>query len=379
MKVAFDVQLLLKGEKTGIAWCAESILLEMANKEKDKIKKQLNCFTFAYDKKQKEQVYSYQKLGYQIQECRWFHDVLYRLLWNYIPIPYSLFFRKKADVTVFFNYAVPPKVSGKTVVFVHDMAYRVYPETVRKKTRRFLELVLQKSCDRADRIVTISEFSKQEILKYLKVSEEKISVVTLGVDRKRFHTHYPADQIRLVQRKYGLKGEYLLYIGTIEPRKNLKRLIEAYASLPLETPMLVLAGKKGWMYREIFQTVETLGIGERVKFLGYVADREIPLLLSGAKCFLFPSLYEGFGLPPLEAMASGVPVVASNGSAIPEVVGDAAVLVEATKVESISHGILRVLKEKGLRERMIEKGIQRAKKFRWEKTARELLEICQRL
>lgn len=377
MKVAFDVQLLLKGEKTGIAWCAESILLEMANK--DKIKKQLNCFTFAYDKKQKKQVYSYQKLGYQIQECRWFHDVLYRLLWNYIPIPYSLFFRKKADVTVFFNYAVPPKVSGKTVVFVHDMAYRVYPETVRKKTRRFLELVLQKSCDRADRIVTISEFSKQEILKYLKVSEEKISVVTLGVDRKRFHTHYPADQIRMVQSKYGLKGEYLLYIGTIEPRKNLKRLIEAYASLPLETPMLVFAGKKGWMYREIFQTVETLGIGERVKFLGYVADREIPLLLSGAKCFLFPSLYEGFGLPPLEAMASGVPVVASNGSAIPEVVGDAAVLVEATKVESISHGILRVLKEKGLRERMIEKGIQRAKTFRWEKTARELLEICQRL
>ncbi len=377
LKVAFDGQILLKGKKTGIAWCAESILLQLA--EQKKIEKQFNCFTFAYPSESKAFLEKYRKLDYQVQECRWFHDVLYRMIWYYLPIPYSIFFKKKADVTVFFNYAVPPGVYGKKVVFVHDMAYRAFPKTVRRKTKCFLELVLEKSCKRADRIVTISEFSKQEIIRYLNVPEEKISVIPLGVDRHRFHTGYPAARIKKVKQKYGLEGEYLLYVGTIEPRKNLKRLIEAYAQLPLYVPKLVLVGKKGWLYQEIFQTVERLGLKKRVVFLGYAADQEIPLIMAGAKCFLFPSLYEGFGLPPLEAMACGVPVVTANCSALPEVAGDAAVLVEPDKTESIRQGILAVLEKEELRKQMIERGIQQAKKFSWKKTADSLVEICQRL
>ncbi len=377
LKVAFDGQILLKGKKTGIAWCAESILLQLA--EQKKIEKQFNCFTFAYPSESKAFLEKYRKLDYQVQECRWFHDVLYRMIWYYLPIPYSIFFKKKADVTVFFNYAVPPGVYGKKVVFVHDMAYRTFPKTVRRKTKCFLELVLEKSCKRADRIVTISEFSKQEIIRYLNVPEEKISVIPLGVDRHGFHTGYPAARIKKVKQKYGLEGEYLLYVGTIEPRKNLKRLIEAYAQLPLYVPKLVLVGKKGWLYQEIFQTVERLGLKKRVVFLGYAADQEIPLIMAGAKCFLFPSLYEGFGLPPLEAMACGVPVVTANCSALPDVVGDAAVLVEPDKTESIRQGILAVLEKEELRKQMIERGIQQAKKFSWKKTADSLVEICQRL
>lgn len=377
LKIAFDAQVLLKGEKTGIAWCAESILLQLA-KQKE-IEKQLNCFTFAYRAENKAQIEKYRKLGYDILACKWFHDVPYRMIWNYLPIPYWIFFPRKVDVTIFFNYAIPPRVYGKKIVFVHDMAYRAYPETVRKKTRYFLELVLQKSCERADQIITISEFSKREIIKYLKVQEEKITVIPLGVDRKRFHAHYHKDQIEKVKEKYGLEGEYLLYVGTIEPRKNLKRLIEAYAQLPRKVPKLILAGKKGWFYKEIFQTVEKLGIKKRVKFLGYVADRDVPLLIAGAKCFLFPSLYEGFGLPPLEAMACGVPVVTSNTSAIPEVVGDAAVLIEPDQVESIQQGILQVMERESLQKQMVEKGIQQARKFNWKRTTDRLIEICQKL
>lgn len=378
MKIAFDAQLFLKGDKTGIAWCAESILTEFIRiHEADKY---LNFFSLGYHNKDKLQAGKYEKEGYHLEECKWFHDVLYRIMWNFIPVPYSFFFKEKADVTIFFNYVIPPGVKGRKMTFIHDMAYIACPETVRAKTRNFLNLSMKRTCLRADKIITISEFSKREIMKYLSVSEKKIEVIPLGVDDKRFHTGYTTEQKQKIAKKYRIPEQYFLYIGTIEPRKNIERLIRAYALLCKENesiPHLILAGRKGWLYEPIFTAVNSLRLEGKIHFLGYVASEDLPVLLSGAELFLFPSLYEGFGLPVLEAMACGVPVVTSNVASLPEVAGNAAVLVSPLDISSIKEGISLAFGDAKVRERLVSEGLEQAKKFSWEETAKKLWKLLQ--
>ena len=380
MNIGFDGQFFLKGDKTGIAWSADRIIQYMGNKEE--IEKQIFCFGLGYNNQNRMQVYKYKECGCSIRMCNWFHDVIYRTVWNFIPIPYSLFFGRSADVTVFFNFIVPPGVKGRTIAVVHDMAYRTCPETVRGKTRKILERAMEKSCKRADKIVTISEFSKKEILRYIAVEETKIEVVPWGVDTKVYHDRYSADSIERIKSNYSISGEYILYLGTIEPRKNIERLIRAYSILNKRkpgVPVLVLAGKKGWYYDEIFNAVEELHLEDKVKFLGYVPEKEVPVLLCGAKMFVFPSLYEGFGLPPLEAMACGAPVVTSDAASLPEIAKDAAVLVDPSSIESIANGMDMLITNDDLREKVVKAGLERAKKYRWEKSAERMEHICREL
>lgn len=301
-------------------------------------------------------------------------------MWNFIPVPYSFFFREKADATIFFNYAIPPGVKGRKIAFIHDMAYIACPETVRARTRNFLNLSMKRTCLRADKIVTISEFSKREIMKYLPVSEEKIEVISLGVDERRFHTGYTTEQKQKIVKKYRIPELYFLFLGTIEPRKNLERLICAYALLCKENdsvPHLVLAGRKGWLCESIFAAVKNLNLEGKIHFLGYVASEDLPVLLSGAELFLFPSLYEGFGLPILEAMACGVPVVTSNVASLPEVAGNAAVLVSPLEISSIKEGISLAFGDSKVRERLVSEGLEQVKKFSWEETAKKLWRLLQ--
>jgi len=380
MKIAFDGQLLLKGEKTGIGWCAENILMEFA--KYGDCEKYINYFSVGYSTKNEMNVSKYNRRGFQLQKCSWFHDVIYRILWNLFPLPYSLFFKEKVDATIFFNYSVPPGVKGKKVVFVHDMSYKACPDTVRLKTRRFLEFSLRTSCARADLIITVSEFSKREIIKYLGVPEDKIEVIRLGVNSDRYHANYTKNQQAIVCKKYGLPKNYLLYLGTLEPRKNIERLIRAYAKLlekGEDVPCLVLAGRKGWLYEPIFAVVEELNLHSKVHFIGYVSPEDAPILLSGAEVFLFPSVYEGFGLPIIEAMACGVPVVTSQLASLPEVAGDAAVFVDPYDIRSIQIGISRVLNNSKLCEYYSAMGKKRAKEFTWEQASLRLKDLCERL
>lgn len=377
MKISFDAQLLMKGEKTGIGWCAENILQRMPQYQNDF---ELNCFTLGYNKEQLTCVDKYQKLGYKINRCHWFHDVIYRLIWSLIPIPYSMFFPKKTDITVFFNYVVPPGVRGRRVAFVYDMAYKSCPETVRKRTKDMLNIALKRSCKRADKIITISEFSKSEIMRYLGIREDKIVVMPCGVDFMKYHPNYADEEVVAITKKYGVPDDYLLYLGTLEPRKNITRLIHAYASLKETTsdlPKLVLAGRKGWMYDSIFEIVKELQIEEDVIFTGYIDPEDAPILMKGALAFLFPSIYEGFGMPPLEAMACGTPVLVSNVASLPEVVGDAAVLVDPLSVDSIREGIASLLHNEKLRYELSQKGIERAQTFTWEKSVEVINEVFQ--
>lgn len=380
MKIAFDAQLLMKGEKTGIGWCAENILKKMPQYSMHEY--QLDCFTLGYSAEQLENVKKYSSLGFKINKCTWFHDVIYRMIWNFFSVPYFIFFGKSADVTLFFNYVIPPGVKGKKVSFVYDMAYKAHPETVRVKTRELLNIALMKSCKRADHIITISEFSKNEIIKYLDIPEKKISIMPCGVDSLLYHPNYSEQEVNDVKEKLKIDRDYFLYLGTLEPRKNIERLIQAYTQLKKEqpdAPKLVIAGKKGWMYEHIFETVRSLHMEKTIIFTGYIEEKDAPKLIKGAEIFLFPSIYEGFGMPPIEAMACGTPVVVSNVSSLPEVVGEAGILVDPMSVDSIKDGMKKLFEDESLRKEMSIRGIERAKLYTWDSAAKILYEVFEQL
>ncbi len=375
MKIAFDGQLLLDKEKTGIAWNAHNLILELAKLPENECI--LQCFTCRGDR-QMQRLDPYRKAGCRVECCSWFSHELYKLLSLVLPLPRHLLFRTKPDMTQFFNFQIPSGVKGKRIVFIHDMAYRSCPQTVRTKTRFWLRLSMKSSCRRADHLITVSEFSKKEIVRYLKVVPEKITVVPNAVDHTIYHPRYTKEQITNVQARYGIEGEYILYLGTIEPRKNLERLIDAYAALcrqKQEVPVLVLAGRKGWMCADIYQKAQQLQKKGKILFPGYIRQKDSPVLMCGAKLFVFLSLYEGFGMPLLEAMACGTPVLASAAASMPEIAGNAAAIVDPENVAGISRAIRKLLEDDAYRETCRQMGLKRAAGYTWEASAALLQEV----
>lgn len=382
MKIAFESQLLLDENRTGIGWCADNLVKEIARDP------EFEClcdyFAMGQTEERLKRVNVYEKYGAAMNPCQWFNGVRYKMIWPIIPIPYRLFFKKDRDITQFFNFVVPPGVKGKVVTIVHDMAYKAYPNTVNKKTRSWLEINMKASCRRADVIITVSEFSKQEIIKYMNINPEKIKVMPNGVDLDLYHPGYNDKIVTEVKSRYRIGGDYLLYLGTLEPRKNIERIIEAYSLLIQETdkekiPLLVIAGGKGWLYDSIFETVKKLRIEDRIIFTGYVDEKEVPVLMKGARAFLFPSLYEGFGMPPLEAMACGTPVISSNTTSLPEVVGEAGLLVDPLDTASIKEGMKKIIEDKGLAEELGRQGRKRALNYTWRNSADILKQIYREL
>ena len=326
----------------------------------------------------------YKKLGYSDFKCtNKFLNIIYRVMRRTrIEPPYSMFFGDGSDVTVFFNYYVPPCVKGKSTVIVYDMTYRAHPETMNEVTRKWLEDVLEKSCARADKIITISQFSKNEIMKYLGIEENRIEVMPMGVDTDIFNDRKDEKKIDEVKRKFGIDGDYFLYMGTLEPRKNIERMIEAYALLKKENaaaPKLVLAGKKGWLYDKIFEKVKKYEIEDDVIFTGYISDEDAVEVMRGAFAFIFVSIYEGFGIPPLEAMACGTPVIVSGEASLPEVVGDAAVIADAYDCADIKNAMLEMCKNDEKRNELIKLGKMRAKELSWKNSAKILNDILKRI
>lgn len=381
LNISFDAHPIIEGQKTGIGYC-ESEMVRSIRRNSPNCAHLLEFFTFRNAAQKRHHLSAFEQAGFILNECSWFSSSLYKLIWSFIPIPYRWFFGKKSEVTHFFNYYVPPGVHGKVVATVHDMAFKVLPETVRFKTKFMLNLTLRSSCKRADKITTVSQFTKEELIKYLHVPEEKIVVVPNGVDLEKFHANESKEEIMAVTKKYNISRNYLLYLGTLEPRKNIVRIIKAYALLKTrlsDAPLLVLAGRKGWMYDLIFQTVSDLDLKDDVTFTGYIEDGEAPALLNGATAFLFPSLYEGFGMPLLEAMACGTPALTSNCSSLPEVAGDVAVLVDPYSVEAIADGMERLVTDDSLRAELSEKGLKRAEQFTWERSAAILMNIYKSL
>lgn len=376
MKIAFDVLPLVSENMSGIGYCEAGFVSEMTKAHPD------DQFYFDYFSRKDHQVKRSRLSKYKKDNCilneSHFSGFLYRSLMNMIPVPYSCFFGKNADVTHFFNYIVPPFVHGKKVVTIHDMVIRAYPETVRWRTKQLLNSGMKKSMKRADVIITDSEFSKKEIEKYYPAFAQKVKVVYCGVNLEKFHPVLEKEKIERVKNSIGISGEYFLYLGTIEPRKNLERLIQAFRLVcdnDAKAPKLVLAGGKGWLNSGIYEKVKELGIEEKVIFTKYVPDEDLCPLINGACAFVFPSIYEGFGMPPLEAMACGVPVITSGEASLPEVVGDCALIADAYSPESIAQAMTRIYTDTQLAEELRKKGPLRAAQFTWERFSAQLYDI----
>jgi glycosyltransferase involved in cell wall biosynthesis len=251
------------------------------------------------------------------------------------------------------------------------------PDAFKRANRVYLRWMARFSARRADQIITISESTRQDVIRWLGARPNKVRAIHCGVE-PRFKPMRDEARLTTFRTARGLPENFILYLGTIEPRKNLIRLIDAYADLRrrgvTQWP-LILAGGRGWHDTPILEHAAQADLGEALQFAGFVPDEEQPLWYNAATLFVYPSEYEGFGLPPLEALACGTPVVASNSSSLPEVVGDAAVLVDPTRSSAIADGIQRVLEDKPLRERLAEAGPEQSKAFTWRRMAEETLAV----
>jgi glycosyltransferase involved in cell wall biosynthesis len=242
-----------------------------------------------------------------------------------------------------------------------------------------MRLTIRHTAKRAAQIITLSDYSKSDIMQTYGIASERITV-TPAAAPPSFAPVTDEKELALVRDLYGIEGDYILSVGSIQPRKNLSRLISAYSRLRRnrsgdKLPQLVLVGKCAWLFDEILQTIEALKIGRSVILTGYVPEAHLPALYSGAVCFVYPSYFEGFGLPPLEAMKCGTPVIVGNKTSLPEVVGDAAFLVDPFNVDEIAHAMEQVLKDSSLRSQLRAKGLERSKLFDWQDTARKTVAV----
>jgi glycosyltransferase involved in cell wall biosynthesis len=296
-----------------------------------------------------------------------FHDIWLARFWHrfQIPVPVETV-TGPIDLYHAPDFVLPP-TRARSLLTVHDLSFERDPESAAPGLRRYLKTVVPRSIHRANHVIAVSEATKRDIVELYQVPENKITVLYEGVDAIFRPTPNPG-----IRTKYDLgNGPYIFSVSTIQPRKNYQRLIQAMAALPAEYN-LVIAGGKGWMYDAIFAEAEQPAIQGRVKFIGFVPDDDLPALYTEAAALAYPSLYEGFGLPLLEAMACGTPTLTSNVSCLPEVAGDAAVLVDPLSVEAIAAGLAQCLHE---REAWVAKGFTRAAQFRWNDVAAQLLAL----
>jgi glycosyltransferase involved in cell wall biosynthesis len=294
-----------------------------------------------------------------------------------LPAPAELL-AGRCDIFHSPDFTLPPLARGRGVVTVHDLSFMTVPECADAKLRAYLNQTVPGAVRRAVRILADSENTRCDLVRLLHVPAAKISVVQAGVE-PRFCPVQDAERLAAVRARYRLPEHFILSVGTLEPRKNFNRLIQAYAALRREAapsgdvPGLVIAGGPGWLYEDIDAEAQRSGVADSVYFTGFVDDVDLPALYSLADLFVFPSLYEGFGIPPLEAMACGVPVVCADNSSLPEAVGDAALLVDAHDTAAMASAMACVLGDDALRTRLIARGHAQAARFTWHAAARQLL------
>ncbi len=274
------------------------------------------------------------------------------------------------------DFIPPARTRGASVITVHDLAFLLYPRFLTRPSARYYGQV-DIAARRADHIIAVSESTKRDTVRLLGVPEEKISVIHEAA-HPLFTPITNEEPLARTCARYRLPRDFILFVSTIEPRKNLPTLLHAFRRLRDEYKSqvtLAIAGQRGWLAEEVDAVVDELKLGEAVRFLGGVPNEELVYLYNAAKLFVLPSFYEGFGLPPLEAMACGTPVVCSNTSSLPEVVGDAGCLIDPNDVDELTVALWRLLSDENLRRELRSKGLRRAQIFSWERAARETLKV----
>ncbi len=304
---------------------------------------------------------------------KWFARIWQRA---HLPLPVETF---TGSVNLYHatDFVLPPtRAKTRTLLTVHDLSFVRVPEAASPNLKTYLDVVVPRSVHRADCVLADSQATKDDLIDLYQVSPEKIIVLLSGVDA-RFKP-ISGDTLTHVRKKYGLgDAQYVLSVGTVQPRKNYVRLIQAISQLRAQGHdlHLVIAGGRGWLEDPIYAAVASQKMEAYVHLIGFADEADLPALYSAAACFAFPSLYEGFGLPILEAMGCGTPVVTSDKSSLPEVAGDAALIIDPYQVDDLADAIRQLVNDSTLRQTLIGKGHQRAKTFTWEKSARHLRQI----
>lgn len=300
-----------------------------------------------------------------------------RILWEQLVMPFVI---NNGSFDVFHSpdHTLPVlPLRAKKIVTVHDLSFYKHPETFPWMKRSYKKLITPGSLRRADAVIADSASTKKDIIDIFGEPEDKISVVHIGVGEEFKKIDDPA-ALKQLKDQRGLDRPFILFVGTLEKRKNIEGLIDAYIIAVREQGVshdLVVVGRKGWLYEGVFKKVRGAGMQDRIKFIFDARQEELPLIYNLADLFVYPSVYEGFGLPVLEAMACGTAVITSNVSSLPEVAGDAAVLVDPMDSSAIAGAISKVLSDKQYKAVLSQKGIERAKQFTWERCARETLEV----
>lgn len=293
-------------------------------------------------------------------------------VWSACSFPRALK-RDRANVA-HVQYSIPPLTPCPVITSIHDVSFKRHPEFFSPKDRFILDMGVKLSKKRAARILALSEYTKAEICELYSIDESRVDLVYPGVD-SLFKPCGRDESLELVRTKYCITDPYVLTLGVIQPRKNLSRLLEGFAILKQDREVrhkLVIVGKYGWMEENLTRTITNLGLSGEVLLTGYAPYEDLPYLYSGADLFVYPSVYEGFGLPPLEAMCCGISVITGDRSSLPEVVGDAGIMVDPYKPEAFADAISRVLADKSLRAELSRKGLAQSRKFTWERTARQV-------
>lgn len=298
---------------------------------------------------------------------------LLRIFWEQVLLGVLLWWRG-VDLYHGTSFVLPWVKPCPFVVTVYDLSHYKFPGWYTLANRLYLNLLLRGSVNHADVVLTISNSTKQDLINLFNIEEKKIHVAYPGVD-ERFFVRATPDKLTTLRKRYALPDKFFLFVSTISPRKNVGRVIRAIEQIKdrgVVVP-LVLVGRKGWMYEQVFRLIKERKLDTMVSVLDYVPDEDIPVLYQMAEALVFPSLYEGFGMPVLEAMASRCPVITSTTSSLPEAAGDAALLVDPESVEEIAKACERLMKDEELREQMKIKGVIHARNFTWERTAKETL------
>ncbi len=373
MKIVIDAQPIVE-KRTGIGRYAFELIQALG---KNTHKMEIIPFYFNFRRAFKDQSVWKEMSVITPCEVRCIPGVIMHQLWRLCSLFPLTSFTGEADIYHFPNYLMKPcSKKGKVLLTLPDMSFKRFPETLMPKNLKNLQQNLEKSLIRSDAVICISEFSKNEFLHFFPDYHKPVFVTYMGVDE--FLDFQPDESYgKKVLKKYHLEKPYLLYVGTIEPRKNLRVLLDSFSLVKKKFPdlELCLVGQKGWLCQDFFDALKNSDVKDSVRLPGFVEGKDLPYVYHYSRMFIFPSLYEGFGIPPLEAMACGTPVLLSDIPVLREVAADSAVYCrEYTSPEAWQEHIGLLLNDDAQREKLIQKGCERVKLFSWAETARKTLE-----
>ncbi len=299
--------------------------------------------------------------------------------WTQIRLSVEMLLNKP-DLLFIPSHTIPIIHPKKTVVTCHDVGFRNYPSSYSKFQLWHLEFTTKKAVLWAEKIIAVSKSTKQDLIDIYGAKPEQIEVVYEGFTNKLYHPIKDRNKIKEVLKKYNIPEKYVLFVGRLEERKNIPRLINAFNIIKKEKGIrhkLVLVGKKGYKFEQIINIIDKLRLKDKIVLTGYIPEQDLPYIFSDADLFVLPSLYEGFGIPILEAFACGCPVATSNVSSMPEVAGKAAILFNPQKTDEIAQAVYKIISDDALKNNLIEKGFNQCKKFSWQKCAQETLEVLE--